>query len=180
MKIYTKKGDKGETSLLGGSRIPKDDIQISAYGTVDELNSAISFIPYYINEEEIKILIKEIQSQLFLIGSYLAMSERSKFKLPEIQEEAIQKLENSIDKMEKELPPLKNFVLPGGHIGNSFAHLARTICRRAERKCVALSKEKNIHPLIVPYLNRLSDWLFVVARFISYKNNAPEIPWEIR
>ncbi len=180
MKVYTKKGDKGETSLLGGKRISKAHLQIEAYGTVDELNSFISLLPFYIKEKNILALLEEIQNYLFLIGSYLAMSETSKFKLPELKEEYITRLEKSIDVMEKELPALKNFVLPGGTQGNSYAHIARTVCRRAERKCVALGEIREINPLIIAYLNRLSDWLFVLARYISKQEQAPEKIWNIR
>ncbi len=180
MKVYTKKGDKGETSLLGGTRISKSHLQIEAYGTVDELNSFISLLPFYVKNPELLKLLEEVQNYLFLIGSYLAMSETSKFKLPELKEEYITRLENSIDEMEKELEPLKNFVLPGGTPGNSYAHIARTVCRRAERKCVALSEIRSLDPLIVAYLNRLSDWLFVLARYISKQEGAPEKIWKIR
>lgn len=178
MKIYTKKGDKGETGLLGGTRVPKYDIRIEAYGTVDELNAYLGMLGDQKDAESFLPLIRSIQHQLFNIGSHLANDpEKSRFELPGIPEEAVTALEQSIDEMNATLPELKNFVLPGGHPANSLAHVARCICRRAERRVVELSSQQSVSSIILTYLNRLSDWLFVLSRSISHQTDSPEIPW---
>ncbi len=179
MKIYTKKGDTGTTSLIGGTRVPKNHIKIEAYGTIDELNSWLGVLKDCSNRNYYKNFIEDIQNQLFNIGSLLAEDkENSKMKLPDINEVVIQNMENNIDQLDSILPPLKNFVLPGGNIHNSYAHVARCVCRRAERNVVELSQLEEVNPLILKFLNRLSDWLFVYARFISYANNSPETLWK--
>ncbi|MEZ4849328.1 MAG: cob(I)yrinic acid a,c-diamide adenosyltransferase [Bacteroidia bacterium] len=179
MKIYTKKGDKGETSLLGGTRVPKYHVRIEAYGTLDELNAHIGMIGDQPVAVEQISLIRNIQDKLFRIGSILASDpEKSHFKLPGISEEDIHLLEKSIDNMEEELPPLKNFVLPGGHLANSYAHLARCVCRRAERRVVELNYQSELDPMIISYLNRLSDWLFVLSRYFSFKTGSREVVWK--
>jgi cob(I)alamin adenosyltransferase len=179
MKIYTKKGDSGETSLIGGTRVPKHHLRIEAYGTVDELNSYLGWLGEQKEVAAHKELLKLIQDKLFVIGSHLA-NDDSKMKLPEIHEEDIAEMEMSIDKMELDLPPLKNFVLPGGHAVNAMAHIARCVCRRAERNVVHLMENTTVEPLILHFLNRLSDWLFVLSRYVTYSTNSEEIAWNPR
>ena len=179
MKIYTKKGDKGKTQLLGGSMVDKNHIKLECYGTIDELNSFIGNI----YDQEISTFHKEnllkIQNQLFNLGSRIAFDEKKyKIKLPNVTEENIELMEKEIDKMDESLPMLKNFILPSGLPTVSKCHIARTICRRAERNLVSLGKEEKIDPLHLKYLNRLSDYLFVLARFILMENGTPAIEWE--
>lgn len=180
MKIYTKKGDLGNTSLLGGQRVTKNHIRIEAYGTVDELNSQLGVV--ICTFEESKEKLKEIQDQLFHIGSHLANSSESNFKLEPIPTAWIEQMEKEIDIMTKELPELKNFVLPGSDIANAHCHVARCICRRSERLAVALNNQENenVDALIITYLNRLSDYLFTLSRFITHKNNSQEVVWQSR
>ena len=181
MKIYTKTGDKGQTSLIGGTRVPKHHIRIEAYGTVDELNSWIGLIrDQQVDEHSKKILI-EIQDRLFTIGSSLASDpEKSRMKIPDLKEEDITLLEKEMDKMNETLPEMRNFVLPGGHTTVSYCHIARCVCRRAERNTIHLSEENFVAELVIKYLNRLSDYLFVLARKISHDLKAEEIPWKAR
>ena len=179
MKIYTKKGDKGKTQLLGGSIVDKNHIKLECYGTIDELNSFIGNI----YDQEISIFHKEIlfkiQNQLFNLGSIISFDgEKDKIKLPNITTQNIKMMEKAIDKMEEELPMLKAFILPSGHPTASKCHIARTVCRRAERNLVALSQEEQIDNLHMQYLNRLSDYLFVLARAILKDKNAQEIQWQ--
>lgn len=177
MKIYTKKGDTGETSLLGGARVKKHDLRIEAYGTVDELNSYLGLLGEYGPESQ-KQLNRRIQSNLFTMGSHLALEEgKTNIQLPQISDSDIVELEQAIDNMEAELPPLKNFILPGGHPSVAHAHVARCICRRAERRCVELGDRTPQEPVMVQYLNRLSDYLFVLARYFSKHYGSEEIPW---
>jgi len=178
-KIYTKTGDKGETALLGGTRVPKHHIRIEAYGTVDELNSWIGQIRDSVQTEFEKELYK-IQNYLFTIGSHLATtpSKEVKMSLPDIEDGQIKFLEERIDIMEETLPALTNFVLPGGDASASKIHIARCVCRRAERISVALSSEEDIDQRIVQYLNRLSDYLFVLSRYVLQKNNGTEVIWD--
>lgn len=182
MKIYTKKGDEGKTSLLGGARVPKHHLRIEAYGTVDELNSYIGVIKDQQPALEFSSILKEIQDTLFTLGSHLASDPESAklYKLPDIKPEDVELLEKSIDAMDEELPALKNFVLPGGHPANSFAHVARCVCRRAERLVVHLAEQEPVPPSILVYLNRLSDWLFTFARMMSLRSHVAEIPWAPR
>ena len=178
MKIYTKTGDKGETSLLGGARVPKYHLRIEAYGTVDELNSHLGLIRDQDLEKETKEFLIQIQNNLFVIGSHLAKEPgKDKVKLPSISEEMIVELEQNIDEMNEELPEMKFFVLPGGHTTVSYCHIARCVCRRAERISVHLSNESQVNPIITKYLNRLSDYLFVLSRKFTQDLNAEEIPW---
>lgn len=180
-KIYTKTGDKGETSLIGGTRVPKYDIRIEAYGTVDELNSYLGLIRDYPIDEHSRKVIIEIQDRLFTIGSLLAEdSKKSKMKLPQLKEEDIVFLENEIDQMDATLEPMKSFILPGGHPVVSHGHIARCICRRAERITLLANQQHPINSLIIKYLNRLSDYLFTLSRFFSKQFNAQEIPWNPR
>ncbi len=177
-KIYTKTGDKGTTGLIGGTRVPKDSIRIDAYGTVDELNSYLGLLRDIINDKQVVELIIQIQDRLFTIGSHLAADrEKNKMPLPMLFDDDIVVLEKAIDEMESHLEPMKHFVLPGGHSTISYCHIARCVCRRAERAVVKLSHETETEKQIVPYLNRLSDYLFVLSRYMTKKLNAQEIAW---
>lgn len=178
MKVYTKKGDSGETSLIGGVRVKKDSVKIESYGTTDELNSYIGLIRDQEIKEDIKLQLIEIQDRLFTIGSYLASHpEKSKMSLPTISEQDVEFLENAIDEIEEQLEPMRSFVLPGGHTTVSFCHIARCVCRRAERLIVSLSQIENTPEIILKYMNRLSDYLFVLGRRLSKELNAKETPW---
>ena len=179
-KIYTKTGDKGETSLFGGKRLPKHHLRIDAYGTVDELNAHIGLVRDLAGSDEARDLLFEIQNRLFVLGSSLASDPGHSALVPDLQAGDIEILEQAIDEMEKGLEPLKNFVLPGGHPVVSHCHIARCVCRRAERLCVALDQEENVAPLILQYLNRLSDYLFVLSRFLAKIHGAQEILWKGR
>jgi cob(I)alamin adenosyltransferase len=181
MKIYTKTGDQGTTSLFGGKRVLKSDLRIDTYGTVDELNSWIGVLrDQPINQNRSALLI-EIQDRLFTIGSILATeSGNTKVKIPMLTETDITFLEKEIDVMDTVLPPMKFFVLPGGHQAVSFGHVTRTVCRRAERLVIALNQVDPINELVIKYLNRLSDFLFVLCRMIAHELNAPETPWKPR
>jgi cob(I)alamin adenosyltransferase len=188
MRIYTKTGDKGSTSLIGGTKVPKSHLRIESYGTVDELNSFIGLL----NDQlalssplftEIHPFLHEIQDRLFTIGSSLACDpeKEPKLKIPDLKEEDLTALEKAIDKMGATLPPMKSFLLPGGHIAVSTAHVARCVCRRAERSCVRLQEEAlYVEPIVIRYLNRLSDYLFMLSRYTGHLLNAPEIPWKPR
>ncbi len=179
MKVYTKKGDAGETGLIGGTRVPKSHIRIEAYGTVDELNSFIGLVRDYDVPNDMRSQLIVIQEELFTIGSHLANDEeKSKMELPEIKEDSITRMENEIDAMNEELPAMRFFVLPGGHQAISTSHVARCVCRRAERLCVAMNTEVSVNPIILKYLNRLSDYLFVLSRFLTKHYNAEEVPWK--
>lgn len=180
-KIYTKTGDKGKTTLLGGTKVPKNNLRIEAYGTVDELNSFVGVLSDYLQIDQGKFLdclfqLNIIQNDLFKIGSILSKDPLKDlgFDLPSINEEDINKLEKWIDTMDTQLPELKNFILPGGHIAISSSHVCRTVCRRAERLCVT----ESIPQEVLIYLNRLSDYFFMVGRMISHKLNIPEKIWK--
>ena len=178
MKIYTKKGDQGETSLIGGMRVPKHDLRIESYGTVDELNSYLGVLRDQHIDEAYKKQLIEIQQILFTIGSHLAVGkEGSSMKLPELKMSHIETLERQIDAMDEVLPTMRFFVLPGGHQSVSFCHVARCVCRRAERLVVHLSSEEQVDALILQYLNRLSDYLFTLSRKIAFDLKVEEQPW---
>lgn len=185
MKIYTKTGDLGETSLYGGKRLSKADIKIESYGTVDELNSSLGIVVAMLKEkniltETIEQLIS-IQSRLFDIGTHLAAEKGKKnLILPEINQQHIAILENQIDEWQAQLPELKNFILPGGNSIAAQTHVARTICRRAERLIVLLHQQETVLPILIQYLNRLSDYLFVLARYINLRLHSEEIIWQGR
>lgn len=182
-KIYTKTGDKGTTSLIGGTRVLKSHLRIEAYGTVDELNSWVGLCRDLIADENSRKLLQEIQDRLFTIGSSLACDpeKEPKMKLPDLKEEDIVLLESEMDKMNEIIPPMKSFVLPGGHPVVSQLHIARCICRRAERCCVRLQSEKEeLESILIKYLNRLSDYLFVLARYTGHQLSVAEIPWKAR
>lgn len=185
-KIYTKTGDKGTTALFGGKRVSKDFEQIEAYGNIDELNSFVGLLRDYLEETgSFQNIIDElifIQDRLFSIGSHLATEfdklEKLKEHLPPLNNDDIQKLEKNIDAMESELEPMKYFILPGGNKIVSYCHIARCVCRRAERSIVKFTHiQSEIEPHILPYLNRLSDYFFVLARYLTKKLGAKEIPW---
>ncbi|MBD2754930.1 cob(I)yrinic acid a,c-diamide adenosyltransferase [Spirosoma validum] len=182
MKIYTKTGDKGQTALIGGRRVSKADLRIDAYGTVDELNSWIGLLrdqPLY---TETKDLLQEIQDRLFTIGTELAMDPEKtpNRSMPAIVPNDVTLLEQAMDTMDAELPQLRAFILPGGHEAVSFCHLARTVCRRAERLVTALNDESPVDELVLQYLNRLSDYLFVLSRKMAQDLNVTEVVWKPR
>ncbi|MBL7882978.1 MAG: cob(I)yrinic acid a,c-diamide adenosyltransferase [Bacteroidia bacterium] len=180
-KVYTKTGDKGQTSLIGGTRVPKHHIRIESYGTVDELNSFIGLIRDQTIDEHSKTILIEIQDRLFTIGASLASDpQKSKMKIPDLKEEDVILLETEMDKMDESLPEMKSFVLPGGHTTVSYCHIARCVCRRAERISIQLSETEFVAELVIKYLNRLSDYLFVLSRKLSIDLNAKEIPWKPR
>lgn len=181
MKIYTKTGDKGTTALFGGKRVSKADLRIETYGTVDELNSYIGLLrDQEVNASRKNILV-EIQDRLFTVGSILATEPgNTKVKVPSLSASDITFLEKEIDGMEALLPPMKSFVLPGGHQSVSFCHVTRTVCRRAERLVIALDSQEKVDPLIIQYLNRLSDYLFVLSRKMTSELGAEETPWKPR
>jgi cob(I)alamin adenosyltransferase len=182
-RIYTKTGDKGNTSLIGGTKVPKNDIRIETYGTVDELNSWIGHINDIFNNNEFKDELKEIQDRLFTIGSALATDadKELKMRLPDLSEQDISFLEKRIDDMTGELPEMKSFILPGGHAVVSSIHIVRCVCRRAERLAVNMQQnELFIDEKIIRYLNRLSDYLFTLARYAGKVLGAEEIPWKPR
>lgn len=182
-KIYTKTGDGGKTSLIGGTKVPKSDLRIEAYGTVDELNSHIGLCKDLLKDIEGHELLQDIQDRLFTIGSSLACDpeKEPKMKLPDLLESDVTILEMAIDKMNTALEPMKFFILPGGHIVVSQLHIARCVCRRAERYCVRLQEAGGETPqIVIKYLNRLSDYLFVYCRFAGKSLGVPESPWRPR
>ncbi|MBS1750161.1 MAG: cob(I)yrinic acid a,c-diamide adenosyltransferase [Bacteroidetes bacterium] len=182
-KIYTKTGDKGTTALIGGTRVSKGDLRIESYGTIDELNAYTGLCKDMLKDQQSRDMLKKIQEDLFVIGALLACDPEKdiKMKLPEIEGKDITLLETAIDQMEASLPVMKNFILPGGHPSISYLHITRCICRRAERCCVRLSDEQEEqYILILQYLNRLSDYLFVLARYTGHLLGVGDIPWNPR
>lgn len=177
MKVYTKTGDKGKTSLIGGTRVPKYDTRIEAYGTIDELMAHIAVVHDSINDILLKTNLISIQDRLMTCASILATDCDNCKEIPNIYDTDIEFLENEIDEMELKVPKLKSFILPGGNIASSHTHVARTICRRAERLCVKLNESINFDSNVSKYLNRLSDYLFVLSRKIIYDSNSIEIIW---
>lgn len=177
MKIYTKKGDSGETSLFGGQRVSKSSMRIEAYGTVDELNSILGVATSHGVDKRSKELLDEIQKQLFVLGSDLATPPSKKLKIDRISESEITFLENAIDELEEHLEPLISFILPGGSSAGATLHVGRTVCRRAERLAVECAKHDEISEFAIKYLNRLSDFLFVLARFENKKSGNEETKW---
>ena len=185
MKIYTKTGDKGTTALFGGTRVPKHHIRIESYGTIDELNSHIGLIRDQDIDQIHKNTLMEIQDRLFTVGAILATdpekatlkSGKARLNIPKISEADIELLEKSMDSMNKSLPPMTHFVLPGGHQTVSFCHIARTVCRRAERLASHLNSLEPFQPETLKYINRLSDYLFVLARKLSHDLQADEVKW---
>lgn len=183
MKIYTKTGDKGTTSLIGGTKVPKSHLRIEAYGTIDELNSYLGLLRDLFQDQHTQHLISDIQDRLFTIGSSLACDpiKEPKMRLPDLHVEDIELLEKEIDRLNEMLEPMKSFIIPGGHPIISHIHVGRCICRRAERACVRLELESlEVEPLILQYLNRLSDYLFILARYAHKTLSVAEIPWRAR
>lgn len=182
-KIYTQKGDKGKTALLGGTRVSKASLRIASYGTIDTLNSYVGWVADWQKEEEIIALLRKIQNSLFTIGSFLSVDpdKETRMKLPHLKPADITLLEENIDKMDREVPPLRSFILPGGHQAVSACHIARVHCREAERICVALEEtEGELPDLVVPYLNRLSDYFFMLARYTAVLYGVEERLWQPR
>ena len=181
MKIYTKTGDQGITSLLGGVRVPKSDLRIDAYGTLDELNSYVGLLRDQEVNKKRSELLKTIQDRLFTIGADLAtVPGKDKVKKPDLHPEDVEVLEKEMDAMDAELPMLTSFILPGGHTAVSFCHLARTVCRRSERIVVELASEEHVAELVIQYLNRLSDFLFVLGRKMAQELEVEEVTWKPR
>ena len=180
-KIYTKTGDKGSTSLIGGTKVPKSHLRIEAYGTVDELSSWIGLCKDLLQDETEKKLLQEIQDRLFTMNASLACDpeKEPKLRIPDLKEEDITLLETEMDRMNETMPPMKSFILPGGDPVLSQLHITRCVCRRAERCCVRLEQEgEEVEGIILRYLNRLSDYLFVLARYAGHQMNIAEIPWK--
>ncbi|MFN2431416.1 MAG: cob(I)yrinic acid a,c-diamide adenosyltransferase [Gemmatimonadota bacterium] len=180
MKIYTRTGDAGETSLFDGTRVSKDDLRVRAYGEVDELNAALGVAHASATHPEVLALLPELERDLFALGGQLANpAERSPRKVAKsaLGHERVERLEQAIDALEEELPPLKRFILPGGSPGGAALHLARAVCRRAERAVVSLGRAETVSPVVFQYLNRLSDWLFVAARAENRRAGVEEVEW---
>ena len=178
MKIYTRRGDRGETSLFSGEKVGKDSLRVDAYGSLDELNSFLGVAQSFCHNQEVKKTLTLLQNQLFKAGADLATRETGKRQVSRIQEEDWRQLENQIDLLQEELPPLKEFILPGGISGAAFLHLARTVCRRTERLLTALMKIEDTNPELIIYLNRLSDLLFVLARYENILEQGQEELWQ--
>jgi cob(I)alamin adenosyltransferase len=182
LKIYTKTGDRGETGLFGGARVPKDDARVEAYGDVDELNSVLGVAVAQLEDEELRAGLRVVQADLFTLGARLATPApedggRDNPWIPRLDEGRVAELERWIDRAEEELEPLQNFVLPGGSAGAAALHLARTVCRRAERRVVSLARAATIDEGVVIYLNRLSDLLFTLARLANHRAGVTDVPW---
>lgn len=178
--IYTKTGDTGTTSLVGGTRVPKTHIRLEAYGTVDELNSCLGLLQTYLTDEVDKETVFRVQNKLFSVGSYLA-TDQTQAGLrtgSHVEDEAVRMLEQAIDGIDNELPPLNSFILPGGCRGAAVCHVCRTVCRRAERRILALSDECEMDGRIVAFINRLSDYLFILARKLNHLTGSSEISWD--
>ena len=181
MKVYTKTGDDGTTGLFGGARVPKHHIRIESYGTVDELNSYIGLLRHRDIDPKSQEILAEIQDRLFTVGAVLATDpSKDKMKTPDILESDIELLESEIDRMNESLPEMRSFVLPGGNDSVGFCHVARCVCRRAERLTVLLNEKEPISPIVIKYLNRLSDYLFVLSRKITVDGGLEETPWKPR
>lgn len=181
MKIYTKTGDSGETSLFAGGRVRKSDLRVEAFGTIDELNSLLGLVRTYPLPEQAEQWLEKVQNDLFTVGADLATpSGENPAWLVRLNAAPISDLERSIDTMDADLEPLKAFILPGGTTAAATIHVARTVCRRAERAVVALSDTEPINPLVLMYLNRLSDFLFTLARWVNRKAGEPETRWSVR
>lgn len=180
MKIYTKKGDQGHTSLIGGERVPKNHLRIDTYGTVDELNSYLGILRSFVKDNINSTILPEIQDRLFTIGSLLASAPSSKMIVPDLHLKDVVMLEEAIDRMNEDLPELRSFILPAGSIEIAHCHVARCICRRAERLVVQLNETDKQEPLIMQYLNRLSDYIFVLSRFVAMEQDIDEVSWKPR
>jgi len=180
-RIYTKTGDQGETALFGGRRVPKSDLRVDAYGTVDELNSFIGLLRDSVDNQHVREILAHTQHRLFTLGAHLASDPAKHPPTPDLLPDDITLLENEMDKMDEQLPSLKHFILPGGHTTVSVCHLCRTVCRRAERLTVALVQSgEPVEALALQYLNRLSDYFFLLARFLSKELEVEEVIWKTR
>lgn len=177
MKIYTKTGDKGTTGLFGGDRVYKDNARIEAYGTVDELNSTIGYLVSKVKNADIEVFLKLVQRKLFTIGSQLATPNVDKLSVKPICDADINGIESQIDLLESFVDPLQTFILPGGHESSAYCQVVRTVCRRAERRVVSLSQQTEVAYEIMHYLNRLSDYLFVLSRVLNKQQSVADIPW---
>lgn len=176
-RIYTRTGDKGETGLMGGAHVPKDSLRVKAFGNVDELNSVLGLARAFLKDRELDSLLGKLQNDLFVVGSDLAAPGEGVRDVPRVKKEMIVSLERRIDKFQEELPPLKAFILPSGGQAGAILHFARSVARRAERSIVQLSKAENVSEHLLPYMNRLSDLLFVVARIANYREGKGEVEW---
>jgi cob(I)alamin adenosyltransferase len=177
MKIYTKKGDAGETGLLGGVRVPKDDLRIRTYGTMDELNATLGLALTENLPTDLKARLQRIQGELFQLGSELATPRGKATGLKFLGELHVEALEHEIDAMEAKLTPLKTFILPGGSKSSALLHFARTVSRRAERELITMNRSEPQRPLVLQYMNRMSDYLFVCARYANHEAKVPDVPW---
>jgi cob(I)alamin adenosyltransferase len=175
-RIYTRTGDTGETGLVGGTRVPKDSTRVEAYGSVDEINSALGLARSALSDDEISLVLEELQKDLFVAGADLAGDKRGQ-EVPRITKERVFELERIIDRFENELPPLRAFILPGGGRAGASLHFVRAVARRAERRIVTLSKKEDINEQLIPYINRLSDLLFVLARVVNHRDKQTEVEW---
>lgn len=180
MKIYTKTGDLGETALFGGRRVLKSHLRVDAYGTVDELNAYVGWLRDSVEETSLREMLAQIQHRLFTVGAHLAADPDKKLPTPDLLPQDIQFLEDAMDRMDAGLPPLRNFILPGGHPTVSVCHVCRTVCRRAERLVVALHASTAVEAVVLQYLNRLSDYFFVLARHLARVLEVQEVIWEAR
>ena len=178
-RIYTRTGDKGETGLVGGVRISKDSLRVQAYGNVDELNSVLGVARAFMKDDEINSLLEGLQRDLFAAGADLASLTESERDVPRITKDMIDSLEKTIDRFQEQLLPLKAFILPGGTQAGALLHLARSVARRAERSIVALNKTEKVNEQMIPYMNRLSDLLFVVARVVNHRAGTSEVEWHL-
>ena len=176
VRIYTRTGDKGETGLVGGARVFKDSSRVEAYGSVDETNSALGLVRSVLSDQEIDLVLGELQKDLFIAGADLAGEKRGQ-EIPRITRERVSELETIIDRFESELPPLRAFILPSGGRAGASLHFARAVVRRAERRIVTLSRKEKINEQLIPYINRLSDLLFVLARVINHREKQTEVEW---
>ena len=178
MKIYTRKGDSGQTSLIDGDMVNKHNLSVDAYGTIDELNSFLGLLKDYVKDDKIKDILNKIQIKLFSIGSILASGKNQNIsEKVKIEKKDVEYIELEIDRLNKDLPELKNFVIPGGHKTSSYSHVCRSICRRAERKISELNNKSSVDSNILAYVNRLSDFFFVLSRFLKYSDNVSESHW---
>ena len=178
MKIYTRKGDSGQTSLIDGDIVNKHNLSVDAYGTIDELNSFLGLLKDYVKDDKIKGVLNNIQIKLFSVGSILASGKNQNIsEKVKIEKKDVEYIELEIDRLNKDLPELKNFVIPGGHKTSSYSHVCRSICRRAERKISELNKKSSVDSNIMAYVNRLSDFFFVLSRFLKHSDNVSESHW---